>query len=90
MESPPAGHAAAVAHLLGQLFPGNTGTQDKDDAIEDMFVIDAGPATLRGGFYFRQQELEALPERGASLYGASCGYRDMKPRALKPRFVSRS
>lgn len=45
-QPPPAGHAAAVAQFMGQLFPGDAGAQHEEDAVEGRLIAQPGPAPL--------------------------------------------
>ena len=45
-QAPPAGHAGAAAHFLGQHFPGDAGLQHEEDAGQTGAVRDAGSTTL--------------------------------------------
>lgn len=67
-QTPPAGHAAAVAQFQRQLFPGNTGAQDVDDAIEGLLVADARSPSLGRGLHWRDQRFDALPQRSGNLF----------------------
>lgn len=63
-ESPPAGHAAAAAHLDGEVLPGDAGLENEEDAGEHLAVVDrfaagAAKATRLGG---RQQRFDEFPQ----------------------------
>jgi len=58
----PAGHATATAHLLRQVFPGDTCPEDEDDSREGLAVIQRGPTTFGSRGPFGEQWLDLLPE----------------------------
>ena len=41
-QPPPAGHAAAAAHLAGQVLPGDAGLEHEEDAGQGLAVVDGG------------------------------------------------
>ena len=45
-QSPPAGHATAVAELLRQVFPRDAGHQHEEDAVEGGAVVALRPPAL--------------------------------------------
>ncbi len=59
-KTPPAGHAAAKAKFLGQLFPGSAGAQHEQDAVEGLLVTESGSAALWCGGDNRQQGLDSF------------------------------
>jgi hypothetical protein len=64
VESAPTGHAAAAAHLDGEVFPGDAGFEDEEDAGQGLAVPD-GFATGEAeptGLGRRQQRLKDVPE----------------------------
>ena len=64
LESAPAGHAAAAAHLDGEVLPRDAGLEDEEDADEGLAVAHgfaAGEAEA-AGLGGRQQGLQDLPE----------------------------
>ncbi|ODV40791.1 hypothetical protein AWV79_20615 [Cupriavidus sp. UYMMa02A] len=42
----PAGHAAAKAQFLGQIFPRNPSLQNKQDTVQRSSVVDSGATTF--------------------------------------------
>ncbi|KWV13441.1 hypothetical protein ATB53_04360 [Xanthomonas translucens] len=49
-QTPPAGHAAAIAQFQRQIFPRDAGLQDVDDAFEGLLITDARSPSLGEGF----------------------------------------
>ncbi len=70
-QTPPAGHAAAVAQFQRQIFPGDAGAEDVDDAVEGLLITDARSPSLGRGLHWRDQRFDALPQRGGNLF-ATC------------------
>ena len=58
----PTGHAAAAAHLLRQILPGQAGLEDKDDPGQDFAIVQEGASAfgLRG--MRRDQRSNQFPE----------------------------
>jgi hypothetical protein len=58
----PTGHAAATAHLLRQILPGQAGLEDEDDPSKDFAIVKEGasPFGLRG--MRRDQRSNPFPE----------------------------
>src|SRR4051812_1219811 len=62
-QAAPAGDPGAAAHLQGEVFPGDAGLEDEDDAGQTRAVIDGGTAAPAGlGLVSRQEWLDRLPE----------------------------
>src|SRR5436309_2533351 len=61
-ESSPAGHAAAAAHLAGQVLPGDARLEDEEDAGQCLAVVEAGLPTLGAGGPLGQDRFDDLPE----------------------------
>jgi hypothetical protein len=62
-EAAPAGDPGATAHLQGEVFPGDAGLEDENDAGQARAVIDGGTAALAGlGLVSRQERLDRLPK----------------------------
>ena len=62
LQPSPAGHARAVAQCLGQQFPRDAATQDKEDARQNLPSGQAGPAAMRPRRIRRQQQLQHRPQ----------------------------
>src|SRR5262249_28580366 len=64
LQATPAGHAAAAAHFHGEVFPGDAGLEDEEDAGECLAVMDglasgvAETARLR----WREHRLDRVPQ----------------------------
>src|SRR6056297_263041 len=63
-EPSPAGHAAAAAHLAGQVLPVDAGLQDEEDAGEALAVVDrlASGVAEAAGLGRGQQRPDVLPQ----------------------------
>lgn len=61
---PPAGHAAAIAQGLRQVFPGDAGVQHEQDAVEGRFVADGTLARSALGRWHegRDEGLQLSPQ----------------------------
>jgi len=62
VQTPPAGHPQAAAHLHRQQFPGNAGAQHKQDTRQRRAVVQARPAAFRLGRLRRDQRLDDRPQ----------------------------
>src|SRR5215216_4432629 len=62
LEAPPAAHARAAAHLLGQHLPGYAALQDEDDGGEGCAVVDARSTALGLWGLLGQQRLDHFPQ----------------------------
>ena len=58
---PPAGHAAAAVHLLGQILPGDTGLEYEDDSGQDLAVVQGGSASFGAWWMFGQDGFDEVP-----------------------------
>ena len=58
----PAGHTGAAVQLCRQVFPGNTGLEDKENAGKCLPVGHPGTTTLGGRLILRQKGLKELPK----------------------------
>lgn len=61
-QAPPAGHATAEAELLRQVFRGDAGHQNEEDAVEGGTVVAPRSAALGRRLGRRQQWLKVLPK----------------------------
>jgi hypothetical protein len=63
-EASPAGHVAAAAHFLGQVFPGEAGVEDEEDAGEALAVIDPFAFGVVDAAWFGrwQQRVNTFPQ----------------------------
>jgi len=61
-QAPPTRHATAKSQGLGELLPGDTAGEDKENAVKDRPVIQAGPAATRGADGLGNQRLQKRPE----------------------------
>ena len=87
----PAGHAAATAHLGGQVFPADAGLEDEEDAGQCLAVLD--PFTSRiaeaSRLVWRNQGLQHVPEFiGNQWLGHSSTSRGK--RAIQERYLRRT
>lgn len=64
-QAAPAGHATAAAEFLGQVLPGQTSLEHKEDAGECRPIGDAGTPTFGFGKFKWEQRRDDLPERVA-------------------------
>src|SRR5215218_7372280 len=62
LEAPPAGHARAASHLLGEHLPRDAALEHEQDAGERRPVVHAGPAALGLGRLLGQQRLDHFPQ----------------------------
>ena len=64
-QAAPAGHAAAAAHLGGEVFPGDARLQDEEDAGQGLAVVDrlASGVAEAPRLGRRQQRLDEFPQR---------------------------
>ncbi len=60
----PAGHAAATAHLDGEVFPGDARLEDEEDAGQRLAVVEglASGVAEAAGLGGRQQGLDESPQ----------------------------
>jgi hypothetical protein len=60
----PAGHAAAAAHLLGQILPGEAGLEHEQDAGQGLTIVDgfAPGEPEPPGLRRRQERFDPFPE----------------------------
>ena len=73
-QTTPACHTAAKTQRLGQVFPGDPGSQDKQNAVEDGMVIKAWTATSRRSVSGGQEGLQGLPELRADDFSCHAVY----------------
>src|SRR5260370_34411483 len=57
----PASHATAATHLLGQIFPGQAGLEDKDEAGKDFAIVQERASAVGLGGMRRSQGLGHSP-----------------------------
>ena len=61
-QASPTGHAAAAAHLHRQIFPADTGLEDKEDAGEAGAIVDRLAPAFGSRRVRWQQRFDNLPE----------------------------
>ncbi len=62
LEAPPAGHAAAAAHLLGEYLPGNSRLEHEQNARKSGAIVHARAPTLGFRRMLRQEWFDYAPK----------------------------
>jgi hypothetical protein len=62
LQTIPTGHATTTAHLLGQVFPRDSGPENKDNPRKNLAIIEKGTATVWMSRVRGKQRLDEFPQ----------------------------